>query len=164
MRGHCPLFKNMKSTTFVPRRDGQTMADLLYPTNGYRDELERKGHRPVDYMKAHKQQLRAVENILRERRDQLPPAPRDWKLKRFQEVPGRLSRPTTAPARAQTPTRSASAKNFIAENAMATITATPKRAAMKQESDFRETYQTYGKVPSYLEERKQELQSAKELK
>lgn len=134
------------------------MAELLYPANGLRGEMERKGKAPVDHMKQHKEQLRAVENILRERREQLPPAPKQWKLRKFQEVPSKLTRPQTAPQRTMTPSRSES-KNFIVENAMATITATPRRTTAKADPDFRTVYADYGKVPAYLQERKSELEA-----
>ena len=138
------------------------MADLLYPTNGVREEMERKGKPPVNHMAQHRAQLKTVENILRERRENPAPAPAQWKLKRFQDVPSKLSRPSTAPQRTMTPSRSESGKNFILSNAMATITATPKRKPQKPETDFRQEYSDYGKVPTYLEERKTELQAVKE--
>lgn len=153
------IFKLMNPKTGVARREGQAMAELLYPANGLRGEMERKGKPPVNHLKQHKEELRTVENILRERREQLPPAPKQWKLKKFQDVPSKLTRPQTAPQRTMTPSRSESQKNFIVENAMATITATPRRRAVKEQPDFRSVYDDYGKVPVYLQERKSELQA-----
>mmetsp|Transcript_3637 Transcript_3637/g.7813 ORF Transcript_3637/g.7813 Transcript_3637/m.7813 type:complete len:202 (-) Transcript_3637:17-622(-) len=116
--------------------EGRVMAELLYPTDGYRGSLSRRGIKPKDHSKLNRRSLKDLESTIQERLNRPPTTPSMWKSKKFEAVSSRVfTRPTSAPP----------PKSY--ENIP------PK-----------ELHPDYGKVPDYLLEIKQSLAEVKAQK
>lgn len=148
----------MKESIRVHRTDGTTMAQLLYPVQGYRDELKRKGLQPKDHQMMYRQELKQIQTSLKEVKDtpirsstpKLPTQLASVRSKVETNIfnPGTISRPV-------------SAKNYVIDNIRTAITKKPVCTERTLEEDFKQKHKTYGKIPKYLEKAKQEILTKK---
>jgi hypothetical protein len=107
------------------------MAELLYPTDGYRGSLSRRGIKPKDHSKTNRVSLKDLQSTIQEKLNRPPATPSLWKSKKFEAVASRVfNRPVSAPP--------------------------PK----EQDSlNFRDLKPDFGKVPEYLAQIKTELEA-----
>lgn len=148
----------MRDTIRVHRTDGNVMASLLYPVQGYRDELKRKGVQPKDHQQLYRKELKQIQASIKEvketpKRSSTPKVPNQFtsvKSKVNTNIfnPGTISRPM-------------SAKNYVIDNIRTAITMRPATAERPSEEEFKQMHKSYGKVPKYLEKTKQELLTKK---
>ena len=148
----------MRDAIQVHRTDGNVMASLLYPVQGYRDELKRKGIQPKDHQQQYRKELKQTQSTLKEaketpKRSSTPKAPNQFtsvKSKVDTNIfnPGTISRPM-------------SAKNYVTDNIRTAITMRPATTERQCEEDFKERHKSYGKIPKYLEKTKKELLTKK---
>eukprot|EP00899_Mesostigma_viride_P025165 jgi/Mesvir1/5833/Mv00628-RA.1 len=163
-RSHVEVDKIAKksSTTRVPsHRDSSQIQNLMNPVKGVRDDMERRGITPKDHAKENKQklaetsarnQLKKLELALEEEASMNPnkakPAPRS-------SVERAPSREPAGDGEGR--------RDYVAMNKSAAVepkarpapASNPKEALLANQKDF-------GKVPKYLQERKQEMQAEAE--
>lgn len=145
----------------LQRKEVDQVAMLINPTR------TRTG---PNYERLNFENLKKKQRENRKQREEEKPAPVPFKIKRFAHVESvvykspsdaKLKKEHKAPSIQHSIDESAG-RNYVLSNAVAAITAQPKRQAPFIRPDARALNPSYGKVPKYLQNIKSELVNRKE--
>ena len=77
-------------------QDGSSMASILYPSHGFRDDQKRRGVAPKDHMRDNRVALREAHyrNEAKKMEDEAKASMEPYKMSRFRNVESKLVRPS----------------------------------------------------------------------